>query len=427
MSKKSNTSADNLKSLPAKSAWAKGPPQFSKASPRSQSPTLRKDSTRLSALGQATSFKDGVSIPSNIVGAAATKQGSAVTFGSIDDTSAQTSSSRLKALPSIKDAIVKSFGTVPTARSPAPLSSTPSPAQPGPPEVVERDGTRLPRDSPAPPASSSSDTPSPSVRSANLPDQIQTPGTPSSPSQFTPFIPSWRPRPQAYGPDGGSNRSPVHPLQTSYGPAPASPHDPPRQLYMPPQMVWNGGYYYPDPYAPYPSWGYGAPRMPPQEDPPHTEDPPHVEPPTASLTNDEETSLTKDEWIDVLKLSTKQRSNDLRTLAIHHISSIEMDPIDRICLAKEYKVYEWLLQGYEQVIDRLLIFDYADTESPTILTEEEGTRIGLGAALKLSGIVIRRTRCPPGTPMKDVKSDILDTFKEEFDGLRSEGSSFATR
>ena len=84
MSKPSTTTAPkNPTPLPAKSAWARGPPQSSSTapSPRSQSPApstpvLQSHSRRPSALGQGIPIKDGVSIPRNNVGAV--KQGLSV-------------------------------------------------------------------------------------------------------------------------------------------------------------------------------------------------------------------------------------------------------------------------------------------------------------------------------------------------------------
>ncbi|KAH6903364.1 hypothetical protein BKA70DRAFT_1514263, partial [Coprinopsis sp. MPI-PUGE-AT-0042] len=114
--------------------------------------------------------------------------------------------------------------------------------------------------------------------------------------------------------------------------------------------------------------------------------------PRASAMYDDKPILTKDEWISVLRLSTLWLfRNALRELAINHLSAIEMDAIDRICLAKEHRVYDWLLQGYEQVIERLLVSDDPDGE-PMTLTTQEGTRIGMDVALELSGVAIRRLR-----------------------------------
>ena len=81
MSKSSTATAPKIPTpLPAKSAWARGPPQSSSTapSPRSQSPApstpvLQTHSRRPSALGQGIPIKDGVSIPRNNVGAV--KQG----------------------------------------------------------------------------------------------------------------------------------------------------------------------------------------------------------------------------------------------------------------------------------------------------------------------------------------------------------------
>ncbi|KAH6907067.1 hypothetical protein BKA70DRAFT_1286143, partial [Coprinopsis sp. MPI-PUGE-AT-0042] len=112
--------------------------------------------------------------------------------------------------------------------------------------------------------------------------------------------------------------------------------------------------------------------------------------PRASAMYDAEPGLSQDEWISVLKLSTLWRFNELRKLAISHLSwswpRPTMDPIDRICLAKEYRVYDWLLQGYQQ----------------------EGEKIGMEVALELSG---RKA------PLRD----------QEFECIRVEGTQFMTK
>jgi translation initiation factor 4G len=76
MSKASTTSVlKNPAPLPAKSAWAKGPPQSTTTpSPRSQSPALshqfhQTHSRRSSTLGQAIPVKEGVSVSRGNVGA----------------------------------------------------------------------------------------------------------------------------------------------------------------------------------------------------------------------------------------------------------------------------------------------------------------------------------------------------------------------
>ncbi|KAH6894003.1 hypothetical protein BKA70DRAFT_1160824 [Coprinopsis sp. MPI-PUGE-AT-0042] len=157
--------------------------------------------------------------------------------------------------------------------------------------------------------------------------------------------------------------------------------------------------------------------------------------PRASAMYDWRPILTQDEWIDVLKLSSKWLFNDLRQLAIEHLHfpfphpgyCHITDPIERICLAKEYHVYDWLIQGYEQVIERLLTSDNPDG-SPMTLTAQEGKRIGMDVALELSGIAIRRVRLDERKDsLMDARSDVLDAFKEEFDCVREGGARFMTR
>ncbi|EAU91617.1 eukaryotic initiation factor 4F subunit P130 [Coprinopsis cinerea okayama7 len=336
MSKSSTTSTN--KSLPAKSAWSKGPPQTSAPSPRSQSPAPSAQSQphlthsrRPSALGQAIPIKDGVSVPRNNVGAAAAKTGSAVTFGSIDDASAPISSSPAAAPPTLKETIVKSFGTVPAASSngkptqpsrpavstasastTATSSSSATPSSSAPPAKLDKKDIAKLFQSSSAPAPSPSETQSPAPRNANLPSQNQPPPTPTSssqPSQFNPhyrtFVPGGS-QPQGSGPNSGPSRSPVYqrPVPNGAGPRPqappngapsagmssprlgpphAQPGPPPAappvpgQPHMPTQMVWNGGYYYPPEYVPYGAWGYVPPGMPPQSAHPHP--PPHMGPP----------------------------------------------------------------------------------------------------------------------------------------------------
>ncbi|KAF8178669.1 hypothetical protein K438DRAFT_1681017 [Mycena galopus ATCC 62051] len=281
MSKSSTATLPKIPTqLPQKSAWAKGPPQNSTVpSPRSQSPAPQSPvnaphlthSRRASALGQGVPIKDGVSIPRNNVGAV--KQGSAVTFGSIDDVSAPISSSPA-ATPAIKSEGVKSFGSVPATASSighvngkasiskpatastsasASTSSTPPPSTPATTPARIKMDVRMFFQSPSTPAPPS-DPPSssPSIRPSPLPQQQQPPPqNPSQPSQlgahsYTTFVPQngIRPPSQQNPGSGGSGgpRSPVYPRQQmANGNGPRPPNGP----------NGPGG----------PSSGMGSPRM----------------------------------------------------------------------------------------------------------------------------------------------------------------------
>ncbi|KAJ6491820.1 hypothetical protein C8R47DRAFT_1044992 [Mycena vitilis] len=276
--------------LPQKSAWAKGPPQSS-PSPRSQSPAPSNapaptHSRRPSALGQGVPIKDGVSIPRNNVGAV--KQGSAVTFGSIDDASAPISSSPA-ATPAIKSEGVKSFGSVPAtnighvngkasitkpiaASASASTSSTPPPSTPSTPAKPLKMDVRMffqTASSPAPPSEPQAS--SPSIRPSNLPQQQpqqqqNQSQPPSQPSQlgahpYTPFVPQGGMRPpsqQNSGTSGsGGPRSPVYPRQqmaNGNGRPPNGPNGPGG----PSQMTSGLG-------SPRMSQHPGQPQMPPPQ------------------------------------------------------------------------------------------------------------------------------------------------------------------
>ncbi|KAF8070721.1 hypothetical protein FPV67DRAFT_1039344 [Lyophyllum atratum] len=347
MSKSSTASAPKPQ-LPTKSAWSRGPPQNTSAPtpPRSQSPVPstpvhQTHSRRPSTLGQGVPIKDGVSVPRGNVGAL--KQGSAVTFGSIDDDSAPISSSPAAA-PPIKSEGVKSFGSVPAtlghvngkssissrpslAPSASSSSSTPPPSvPPTPSKPAKMDIMKMFQNpSSAPSSSTPSDTSSPSLRPSTLPAQSssQHPQGQAPPSQlgshpYTPFVPGGgRPQQQNPGP-GGAPRSPVYSRQIPNGSGPrpqGGPNGGPSQMssglssprlghhphagppsgmpppnmqpQMQPQMPVPGwpGYYYPgmpDQQHYMPQYGGQWYPMPPQMQPQPQHQHPHHPPPPGS-------------------------------------------------------------------------------------------------------------------------------------------------
>lgn len=142
---------------------------------------------------------------------------------------------------------------------------------------------------------------------------------------------------------------------------------------------------------------------------------------------DDKPELNKDEWISALKLSTKWRFNDLRKLAISHLSSITMDATERICLAKAFRVYDWLLEGYGQVVERLVSNSLSNRLRGT-LTAQEGRKIGLEVALELSGIAIRQLRRNDSSLSSGgLESKVLEVFKEEFECVRRDERRLMTR
>ena len=58
------------------------------------------------------------------------------------------------------------------------------------------------------------------------------------------------------------------------------------------------------------------------------------------------------EWFSVLKLSTLWAFGELRQQALNGLSSIAIDPVDRVMLAREYRVEIWLVEGYMELVRR---------------------------------------------------------------------------
>ncbi|KAL4068137.1 hypothetical protein J3A83DRAFT_3816543 [Scleroderma citrinum] len=90
-----------------------------------------------------------------------------------------------------------------------------------------------------------------------------------------------------------------------------------------------------------------------------------------------ESDLDLDQWVSVLKLSTMWEFHAPRIAAIIHIDSLDnmIDPIDKVVLAMQYDIKEWLLPALLKLAQR--------AESINI---EEGRRMGFETALKLASV-----------------------------------------
>ncbi|KAF6761061.1 hypothetical protein DFP72DRAFT_30944 [Ephemerocybe angulata] len=94
--------------------------------------------------------------------------------------------------------------------------------------------------------------------------------------------------------------------------------------------------------------------------------------PTVTTSSPMTFRLTRNEWLDILKLSTLWQFVDYRRLAIEHLKPVIQDPLELIDLAREFGISEWLVSGYKTLVEREAIID-----------EEVGARIGMPVASKL--------------------------------------------
>jgi len=65
----------------------------------------------------------------------------------------------------------------------------------------------------------------------------------------------------------------------------------------------------------------------------------------------------------------------LRLAAIDSLLALQLGPVDRIILAKQYDIRHWLAPALNELAQR-----------PQPLSLEEGTRLGLETALKLASV-----------------------------------------
>jgi hypothetical protein len=79
--------------------------------------------------------------------------------------------------------------------------------------------------------------------------------------------------------------------------------------------------------------------------------------------------MTMDEWISVLKLSTMWEFDACRNLVIDELSKDgNIDPITKVGLAKQYKIPQWLFEGYETFIKRKEAISAAEAEQLGLAT-----------------------------------------------------------
>jgi hypothetical protein len=128
--------------------------------------------------------------------------------------------------------------------------------------------------------------------------------------------------------------------------------------------------------------------------------------------------MGSEEWISVLKLSTMWTFGELRQLAIKWLGRLDINPVEKVMLARNYKVERLLVRGYMELIKR--------KEGPSV---EEAKILGYEAAIRLyekrerhRGSDSRVSRLPQRRQEHVVNAnliaDIKKTFKEELDSIK---------
>ncbi|KAK7008257.1 hypothetical protein R3P38DRAFT_3280775 [Favolaschia claudopus] len=129
--------------------------------------------------------------------------------------------------------------------------------------------------------------------------------------------------------------------------------------------------------------------------------------------------MNKDGWIAVLKLSTLWRFLDERKLAIQQLQNrADLDPVERILLARQYDVAPWLREGY-----------LALTQRSQMISQDEAAKIGWETTVHLFQLrettTFRYTNFKDSRPACGVHTGDFDTvFGEEMKQAESASAAY---
>ena len=112
-----------------------------------------------------------------------------------------------------------------------------------------------------------------------------------------------------------------------------------------------------------------------------------------------------EECISVLKLSNLWAFAELRDKAADELSTTDIDPVEMIMLAREYKVEILLVQGYVGLTTR--------NEGPSV---EEAKRLGNETTVRLYGR--RELYWKRNQSCTDLDDDIREVFEEELNDIK---------
>ncbi|KAF7356257.1 hypothetical protein MVEN_00957200 [Mycena venus] len=135
----------------------------------------------------------------------------------------------------------------------------------------------------------------------------------------------------------------------------------------------------------------------------------------ARLLHNKSSWMTKDEWISVLKLSTQWYFLDIRNIAIEQLNNRnDVTSVDRIVLARQYDIPDWLRLGYTDLSRR--------DES---ISREVADKIGWETALQLCQVRERALRRGRDSSYYLGNAELDDTFEKEFKKAVMDSATYA--
>ena len=112
---------------------------------------------------------------------------------------------------------------------------------------------------------------------------------------------------------------------------------------------------------------------------------------------------------------------DARQIAITHLTKLQppMTAVEKIVLAKEYFVEEWMRGGYEELVNR-----------PSTLSDDEAEQISWKSAMKISrireAVQLRPRSGSSGLfgAAPSVSTDVSKAFEEELKEVKAAGENY---
>ena len=123
-----------------------------------------------------------------------------------------------------------------------------------------------------------------------------------------------------------------------------------------------------------------------------------------------EIEAEKAEWLDVLDVSALHGLSDVQQLAIQRLSSNStFKEVEKILIARKYKVASWLEEGYQELVERVECF-----------SDEEDSNLGFKTVSKLYRLRDRclRSNLRCSAPKVDIDA-IRRGFMEELTAMRT--------
>jgi hypothetical protein len=133
--------------------------------------------------------------------------------------------------------------------------------------------------------------------------------------------------------------------------------------------------------------------------------------------------LSFEEWLSVLKLSSRWGFTALREEAIAQLNRLDMSPIQQVLLARQYSIPSWLFRGYFHILAGM----NPSKETPIFLSQDDAKTLGREVALELSNIALGRFHAVlKGKSMSEFDINRSEKLNKELKELEAAASRLGT-